>query len=146
MQVVTALGGWPPGLSPALPGRTHDLRAARTHRIIRIREQQGVPVAADLAHQGAGPWPATGINLRPLQELAPTDRTRKPRPGRGTRTRRTWRCPPDPRRIFRRSQCGPNHMTSNAKAVLTQELQRRKGSLTTPARFEEPRQQGGAES
>jgi hypothetical protein len=34
---------WKP-LSPALPGRTHDLTAARTHRIIRICERQGVPI------------------------------------------------------------------------------------------------------
>lgn len=34
-------------ISPALPGRTHDLTAARTHGIIRICERQGVPVLAD---------------------------------------------------------------------------------------------------
>lgn len=28
--------------------------AARTHRIIRICERQGVPILADLAYQGAG--------------------------------------------------------------------------------------------
>lgn len=37
----------PPGkllwISPALPGRTHDLTVARTHRTIRIRECQDVP-------------------------------------------------------------------------------------------------------
>ncbi len=31
-------------LSPSLPGRAHDLTAARTHRIIRICERQGVPI------------------------------------------------------------------------------------------------------
>ncbi len=54
VQVVTDPGGRLLWLSPALPGRTHDLTAARTHRIIRICERQGVPIRADLAYQGAG--------------------------------------------------------------------------------------------
>lgn len=62
-------------LSPALPGRAHDLTAARTHRIIRICERQGVPILADLAYQGGGPWLTTGIKRRPLQELTPTEKT-----------------------------------------------------------------------
>ncbi|WP_159053299.1 transposase family protein, partial [Streptomyces regalis] len=41
VQVVTDPGGRLLWLSPALPGRTHDLTAARTHRIIRICERQG---------------------------------------------------------------------------------------------------------
>lgn len=39
-------------LSPALPGRAHDLTAARTHRIC---QRQGVPILADLACQAAAP-------------------------------------------------------------------------------------------
>lgn len=50
VQVVTDPGGRLLWLSPALPGLTHDLTAARTHRIIRIRERQGVPILAYLAH------------------------------------------------------------------------------------------------
>lgn len=42
VQVVTDPGSRLLWLSPALPGRTHDLTAARTHRIIRICERQGV--------------------------------------------------------------------------------------------------------
>jgi hypothetical protein len=34
-------------ISPALSGRAHDLTAARTHRIIRTRELQGIPMLAD---------------------------------------------------------------------------------------------------
>ncbi|MDH6570432.1 hypothetical protein M2160_005453 [Streptomyces sp. SAI-117] len=49
VQVVTDPGGRLLWLSAALPGRTHDLTAARTHRIIRICERQGVPILADLA-------------------------------------------------------------------------------------------------
>lgn len=36
-------------IPPALPGRAHDLTAARAHRIIRICERQGVPVLAERA-------------------------------------------------------------------------------------------------
>lgn len=52
VQVVTDPTGRLLWLLPALPGRTHDLTAARTHRIIRICERQGVPLVADLAYQG----------------------------------------------------------------------------------------------
>lgn len=76
VQVVTDSGGRLLWLSPALPGRTHDLTADRTHRILRICERQGVPIVADLAHQGACPWLTIGIKRRPFQELAPTDKTR----------------------------------------------------------------------
>ncbi|CAM5300315.1 IS5 family transposase ISStsp5 [Streptomyces tanashiensis] len=40
VQVVTDPTGEVLWISPALSGRTHDLTAARTHRIIRIRERQ----------------------------------------------------------------------------------------------------------
>ncbi|WP_324605457.1 transposase family protein, partial [Streptomyces sp. NRRL S-15] len=50
--------------------------AARTHRIIRICERQGVPIVADLAYQGAGPWLTTGIKRKPLQELTSPEKTR----------------------------------------------------------------------
>src|SRR5882757_6901805 len=65
VQVVTNPAGRLLWLSPALPGRAHDLTAARTHRIIRICEHQGIPILADLAYQGGGPWASTGIKDRP---------------------------------------------------------------------------------
>lgn len=105
----------------ALPGRTHDLTAARTHRVIRICERQGVPIVADLGYQGAGLWLTTGIKRRPLQEITPTRNpalvaARAP-VERGVARLKSWR-------IFRRSRCIPNRMTSIAKAVLTLELHR----------------------
>ncbi|MFG2349550.1 transposase family protein [Streptomyces phaeochromogenes] len=124
VQVVTDPDGRLLWLSPALLGRAHDLTAARTHRIIRICERQGVPILADLAYQGGGPWVSTGIKRRPLQELTPTEKTlnralaasRAP-VERGVARLKTWQ-------IFRRSRCSPNRMTSIAKAVLTLERQR----------------------
>lgn len=58
-------------LSPASPGRAHDLTAARTHRIIRICESQGVTLLADVAYQGDGPWLTTGINTGPCRNPPP---------------------------------------------------------------------------
>ena len=75
VQVVTDPTGHVLWISPVLPGRAHDLTAARTHRIIRICERQGVPVLADRAYQGAGPWVTTGRKRPPGGELSPTQRT-----------------------------------------------------------------------
>ncbi|WP_405787771.1 transposase [Streptomyces sp. NBC_00029] len=124
VQVVTDPTGHMLWISPALPGRAHDLTAARAHRIIRICERQGVPVLADRAYQGAGPWVTTGRKRPPGGELSPTQRTvnralaqaRAP-VERGMARLKSWR-------IFRRSRVSPNRMTSIAAAVLTLERQR----------------------
>ncbi|WP_328470425.1 transposase family protein [Streptomyces sp. NBC_00448] len=123
VQVATDPEGRLRWLSPALPGRAHDLTAARTHRIIRSCEHQGVPILADLAYQGAGPRLTTGIKRRPLQEPTPTEKTLNRAPAaarapveRGIARLKSWR-------IFRRSRCSPNRMTPIAKAVLTLERQ-----------------------
>ncbi|MGW5972726.1 transposase [Streptomyces sp. NPDC055186] len=124
VQVVTDPAGNVLWISPALPGQCHDLTAARTHRIIRVCERQGVPVLADRAYQGAGPWVTVGLKRPPGGELTPTQRTvnralataRAP-VERGMARLKSWR-------IFRRSRSSPNRMTSIAKAVLTLERQR----------------------
>lgn len=98
---------------------TADLTAARTHRIIRICQRQGVPILADLAYQGGGPWMAAGIKRRPPQDLTSTEKTlnralaeaRAP-VERGVARLKSWR-------IFRRSRCSLNRMTSIAEAILT---------------------------
>ncbi|MGW8763753.1 transposase family protein [Streptomyces sp. NPDC055815] len=101
-----------------------DLTAARTHRIIRICERQGVPILADLAYQGGGPWLTTGIKRKPLQELTPTEKTLNRAPAaarapveRGVASLKSWR-------IFRSARCSPNRMTAIAAAALTLERQR----------------------
>ncbi|MEU1186169.1 transposase family protein [Streptomyces sp. NPDC005859] len=74
--------------------------------------------------RGGGPWLTTGIKRRPLRELTPTEKTvnralaaaRAP-VERGVACLKSWR-------IFRRSRCSPNRMTSIAKAILTLERQR----------------------
>ncbi|MGW5434085.1 transposase family protein [Streptomyces sp. NPDC004059] len=124
VQVVADPAGELLWISPTLPGRTHDLTAARTHRIIRICERQGVPVLADRAYIGVGPWATTPIRRLPHQDLNPTQRTinralsaaRAP-VERSIARLKSWR-------IFRRARCSPNRMTVIAKAVLTLERQR----------------------
>ena len=121
VQVVTGTGGRLLWLSPALPGRAHDLTAARTHRIIRICERQGIPILADRASIGGGPWVTTARRRPPSRDLSPTEQTvnralaaaRAP-VERGVARLKSWR-------IFRRARCSPNRMTSIAKAVLTLE-------------------------
>lgn len=124
MQVVTDPAGWLLWLSPALPGRAHDLTAARTQRIIRICERQGIPILADRTYMGAGSWVTTPLRRPPGGELTPTQQTvnralstaRAP-VERGVARLKSWR-------IFRRSRCGTNRIPSITAAVLTLERQR----------------------
>ncbi|WTY00547.1 transposase family protein [Streptomyces canus] len=102
----------------------HDLTAARTHRIIRICERQGISVLADRAYLGAGPWVTTPVRRTPGGELSMTQRTvnralaaaRAP-VGRGVAHLKSWR-------IFRKARCSPNRTSSIAAAALTLERQR----------------------
>jgi hypothetical protein len=67
VQAVTDPAGEVLWISPTLPGRTHDLTAARTHRIIRICERQGVPILADRVE-----------SPRQRREALPRHHTRRP--------------------------------------------------------------------
>ncbi|MFB6840219.1 transposase family protein [Streptomyces sp. NPDC056361] len=122
VQVVTDSAG--EMLSPALPGRTHDLTAARTHKILRICERQGVPILADMAYIGAGDWVTTAKRRPPGGELTPTERTQnralsaaRAPVERAMARLKSWQ-------IFRRSRISPNRMSVIARAVLTLERQR----------------------
>ncbi|MCX4817966.1 transposase [Streptomyces sp. NBC_01239] len=123
VQVATGPDGRLPWISPALPGRAHDLTAARTHRIIRICEPRGIPILADRAYMGAGTWVTTALRRPPDRGLTLTQQTvnralsaaRAPVKRGGARLK--------PWRTFRRSRRSPNRMSSIA-AVLTLEQQR----------------------
>ncbi len=112
------------GSRPPCRARTLDLTAARTHRIIRVCEGQGIPVLADSAYTGAGPWVATGFKRPPGGELTLTQRTvnralaaaRAP-VERGMARLKSWQ-------IFRTSRISPNRMTVIIKAALTLARQR----------------------
>ncbi len=75
LQVITAPDGQILWISRVLPGRTHDLTAARTHRIINTCARLGVPVLADLGYLGAGGTFAVPHRRRPRQELNPRHRS-----------------------------------------------------------------------
>ncbi|MER8237393.1 transposase family protein [Streptomyces sp. NPDC094049] len=129
VQVLTDPAGEVLWISPALPGRTHDLTAARTHHIIRVCERQGVPVLADRACTGAGPWVTTGLRRPPGGELTPTQRTVNRALAQARAPVERGMAPLKSCQIFRRSRISPNRMSVIAKAVLTLERQRRKRSL-----------------
>ncbi|KOX29493.1 transposase, partial [Streptomyces sp. NRRL F-6491] len=54
VQVIADPHGKPLWASPALPGATHDLTAARTTGIIEALNTTGLTTRADRAHQAAG--------------------------------------------------------------------------------------------
>ncbi|MFF3404017.1 transposase family protein, partial [Streptomyces sp. NPDC002659] len=111
-------------ISRALPGRTHDLTAARTHRIVKTCFRLGIPALADLAYTGAGGTFAVSTRRPPRKELTARQRSlnRAHAPlrypvERGMATLKHWR-------IFRHARCSPNRLTPAAKAILTLERQR----------------------
>ncbi|MEU5560989.1 transposase family protein [Streptomyces globisporus] len=124
VQVVTDSNGEILWLSPTLPGRTHDLTAARTHKVLRICERQGVPILADMAYISAGDGVTTAKHRPPGGELTTTEQTanralsaaRAP-VERDMARLKSWQ-------IFRRSRISPNRMTVIARAILTLERQR----------------------
>ncbi|RUP66661.1 Transposase DDE domain protein [Streptomyces sp. NP10] len=124
VQVVTDPSGRLLWLSPALPGRTHDLTAPPhppEHPDLRT---PGSPHPGGPCLPGRRALADDGHQGRPLQELTPTEKTlnralaaaRSP-VERGVARLKSWR-------IFRRARCSPNRMTSIAKAILTLERQR----------------------
>lgn len=122
----------------ARTARPHDLTAARTYRITRICERQGVPVLADRAYIGASSWVTTPIRRLPHQDLTATHRTinralsaaRAP-VERSVARLKAWR-------VFRRARCSPHRMTVIAAAVRTLERQRWKRSVKSTAGVEAP--------
>jgi hypothetical protein len=124
IQAVTGPTGELLWYSPALPGRTVDITAARTHRIVTICERLKIPVPADKAYQGAGGTVCTpfkrhrGRELTTAQKAVNRAHSRLRSPVEQAFARlKIWR-------IFRRARCSPNHLTPMAQAVLTLEKQR----------------------
>ncbi|GAA3598531.1 transposase family protein [Streptomyces osmaniensis] len=124
LQVVTAPDGTVVWISPALPGRTHDLAAARRHRIIATCIRLGIPVLADRGYQGAGDMVAVPRRRRPQKGLTVKQRcvnrahSRLRWPVERTISSvKTWR-------ILRKARCNPHQMTSIVKAILTLETHR----------------------
>jgi hypothetical protein len=72
VQVVTDPGGDVLWISPVLPGRTHDLAAARSHKIIRICQRQGIPIWP------TAPTKAPAPGSPPASDGRPTGTSRQP--------------------------------------------------------------------
>jgi hypothetical protein len=119
LQVITADEGTLLWISPALPGGTHDVKAAREHDIISACTQLDLEVLADKGYIGAGGTVITPIKRRPKTELsgkhkasnkvhaalrAPVERT--------IARIKQWR-------ILRHARISPNKLSSVSAALLT---------------------------
>lgn len=124
IQAVTGPAGELLWYSPALPGRTADITAARTHKIVTICERLKIPALADKTYQGAGGTFATPVKRHRSRDLTVKEksvnrahaRLRSP-VERAFARLKAWR-------IFRKARVSPNTLTSITKAVLTLEKQR----------------------
>jgi hypothetical protein len=124
LQAVTAADGALVWILPSLPGRIHDLTAARRHRIIATCVRLGIPVLADRGCQGAGDTVAV-----PPQATAgqgPHSQTEARQPGAlasavaRREIHRLGEDVADPPQ----SPLHPQPMTSTIKAILTLETHR----------------------
>lgn len=68
VQVTTHPDGTPPWCSRALPGRTHDLTAARAHGVMQACLTRQILLHADRAHRGANGTARTPYYGRDLPE------------------------------------------------------------------------------
>ncbi|MFD5514227.1 transposase family protein [Streptomyces sp. NPDC127051] len=119
LQVIAANTGKLLWISPAMPGGTHDLKAAREHHIIDVCTQLDLEVLADKGYQGAGGTVITPIKRRPNTELP--DKHKK-----SNKVHAALRAPVEHAisrikgwRIFRHARISPNRLTSVAAAILT---------------------------
>ncbi|MEY9988382.1 hypothetical protein ABIE67_000414 [Streptomyces sp. V4I8] len=112
LQVVTDPAGRLLWVSRVLPGRVHDVRAARWHRIVNTCIRLGVRVLADPTD--ASPVKKLTVRQRALNQAHA--RLRYPLEY-GVAGLKTWR-------IFRHARCSPTWLTTAAEAVLTLESYR----------------------
>lgn len=102
--------------SPALPGSTHDLTAARRHGIITALIKFGVACYADAAYRGAGPVVAVPFRRRPRkpsrnQRKVNANHARNRAPGeRAVATLKSWK-------VLTRLRCCPHRATAIINAI-----------------------------
>ncbi len=102
--------------SPALPGSTHDLTAARRHGVIAALIKFGLACYADAAYRGAGPVVAVPFRRRPRkpsrnQQKVNANHARNRAPGeRAVATLKSWK-------ILTRLRCCPHRATAIINAI-----------------------------
>ncbi|MFJ9753041.1 transposase family protein [Streptomyces chartreusis] len=97
LQVVNPPDGTLVWISPAMPGRTHDLTAARRHPVIATCIRLGIPILADCGYQGAGDIAAVPYRRPPNKD---------PRSNKGAPTGHTLGSDDRSRQPSRRSRPG----------------------------------------
>ncbi|GAA2908978.1 IS5/IS1182 family transposase [Streptomyces thioluteus] len=115
VQVVARPDGTPLWFSRALPGRTHDLTAARAHWILQACLTREILVLADRAYQGAGATVRTPYyghrELPDHYQRFNRVHARLRAPGeRAFARRKSWR-------ILRRARCSTNRISRIVQAV-----------------------------
>ncbi|MBT2388010.1 transposase [Streptomyces sp. ISL-1] len=115
VQVLTDPFGRLLWASPALPGATHDLTAARSHGIIDALAAAGLKCWADKAYQGAGRpvrVPFRGRRLKRWKRRYNSSHAKIRCVGeQAMATLKTWR-------LLRKLRCSTNRITDIVKAVL----------------------------
>ncbi|MFE4582990.1 transposase family protein, partial [Streptomyces chartreusis] len=106
-------------ISPALPGGTHDVKAAREHDVVATCTQLDLEVLADKGYIGAAGSIITPIKRRPKTELSGKHKaSNKVHAGLRAPIERTiarikqWR-------ILRHARISPNRLSSVSAALLT---------------------------
>ncbi|SEG70913.1 DDE superfamily endonuclease [Thermomonospora echinospora] len=119
IQFLTDPHGRLPWASPALPGSTHDLTAARAHGIIDALTQRAIACYADKAYQGAGG--AVGTPFKRREHRKPGRRKKlfnrhhaqvRAVGEQGAAALKRWH-------ILRRARCSPSRITAIVQAILT---------------------------
>jgi hypothetical protein len=117
VQVIAAPDGTPLWFSRALPGRTHDLTAARVHGIVEACLTRQILVLADRAYQGAGATVRTPYYNHREQpahyQQFNRDHASLRAPGERAFARlKSWR-------ILRRARCSTNRVGTIVSAIHT---------------------------
>ncbi|TDC89575.1 transposase family protein [Actinomadura sp. 7K507] len=105
--------------SPALPGSTHDLTAARAHGIIDALTSRAIACYADKAYVGAGGAIGTPYKRRKRRKLGKRKKLFNRHHARvralgeqGAATLKRWH-------ILRKARCSPSRLTAIVQAILT---------------------------
>jgi len=115
VQVIACPDGTPLWFSRAIPGRTHDLTAARAHGIVQVCLTRQILVLADRAYQGADATVRTPDSRPPRPARALRAVQPGPRPLRALGERafarlKSWR-------VLRRARCSTRRIGRTVQAV-----------------------------